>query len=124
MTTAAPFADLARRGQEAATAAADTFTNAVRAYADTLAANSRSFDLQVAVAATFDLAEKLLRGQREFVTAAVSAATQAAEAATEQATRAGASLAAKAEEATERVVDLAAETTRRTSRAARNGVTV
>lgn len=124
MTSAAPFADLARRGQEAATAAADTFTNAVRTYTDTLVANGRSFDPQAVLAAAFDLAEQLLRGQREFVTAALAVATQAAETAAEQASQAGASFTAKAEEATERVVDLAAETTRRTSRAARNGVTV
>src|SRR5690348_1316682 len=106
MTSAAPFAELARRGQEAATAAAGTFTNAVRAYADTLVANGRTFDPQAALSAAFDLAEQLLRGQREFVTAALAVATQAAETAAEQASQAGASFTAKAEEATERVVDL------------------
>jgi hypothetical protein len=128
MTTPAAteqFTDLARRGQEAATAAVESWVDALRHYADAITPRgSRPVDPQVAVSATFTLAERLLHAQRELVGTAVALVTEAGESATAQASIAGETLKAHAEEATERVVDLAAENGRRTATAGRNGVSV
>jgi hypothetical protein len=123
------FAEFAQRSQDAI---ADAVTTAVRTWTQTVKACSPTFagrpaelpDVQAAVNAAFDLAEQLLHDQRELVKAVLGAGVQAAEALAEQTVRATRSLTARTEEATERVIDLAAETSKRTSRAARNGVAV
>ena len=74
--------------------------------------------------AGFDLAEQLLRAQRDYVTTAVTLLTEAGEAVTAQASAAGETFKSRTEQATERVVDLATETTRRAAATARNGVAV
>jgi hypothetical protein len=123
--TTEQFSDIARRGQEATTAAAQSVTRALQAYADAVAPRGpRPVDPQVAASATFDLADQILRTQREYVTTAIALLTEAGEAFSAQASAAGETVKARAEEATERVVDLAAETTRRAATAARNGVSV
>jgi hypothetical protein len=128
MTTPATteqFADIARRGQEAATTAAQSVTRALQAYADAVAPRGpRPVDPQAAASATFDLADRILRTQREYVTTAIALLTEAGEAFSAQASAAGETFKVRTEEATERVVDLAAETTRRAATAARNGVSV
>ena len=128
MTTPASteqIADLARRGQEATTAAAQAVTSALQAYADAVTPrDSRPVDPQAATSATFDLAEQLLRVQRQYVGATIALLTEAGESFTAQASAAGETLKARTEQAGRQVVDLAAETTRRATTAARNGVSV
>lgn len=117
------YADLARRGQDAATAAVESWTAALQTYADTVTPRDADpVDPQVIAGATFDLAERLLGVQRALVTTAVTLLTEAAETAGEQASHAGRTLKAQTDEAAERVIDLATETTRRAAAAARNGV--
>jgi len=119
------FTDLARRGQEAATAAVKSWTDALRHYADAVTPrSSRPVDPQAAIAATFTLAERLLHAQRDLVSTAIALVTEAGETATSQASVAGETLKARTEEAAERVIDLARETGRRATTAARNGVPV
>ena len=56
----------ARKGQEIATAAAEGYAGAFKAYADAVIPQGpRPVDPQAATAATFDLAEKLVTVQRE-----------------------------------------------------------
>jgi hypothetical protein len=130
MTTATPtptqqFADIARRGQEATTGAVESWTRALRGYADTVTSEGpRPVDLQVATSAAFDLAERILTTQREFATTTLALLTEAAESASAQVSQAGETLKARTDEATERVIDLASETTRRAANATRNGVSV
>jgi hypothetical protein len=85
---------------------------------------SGPIDPQAVATATFDLADRLLRVQRQYVGSTVSLLSEANETLTAQASAAGETLKAHAEEATTRVVDLAAENTRRATTAARNGVSV
>jgi hypothetical protein len=119
------FAAYARRGQEIATAAAEGYAGAFKAYAGAVVPQGpRPVDPQAATAAAFDLAEKLLSVQREFATAAIALVKEAGDTATAQASAAGESLKARTEEATERVIDFATETTRRAATTARNGVSV
>lgn len=119
------FVAYTRRGQEIATAAAEGYAGAFKAYAGAVVPQGpRPLDLQAATAAGFDLAEKLIAVQREFATATVALVKEAGDTATEQASAAGESLKAKTEQATERVIDFATENTRRAATAARNGVSV
>ena len=119
------FADLARRGQEAATLAARATGRAFQTYAEAVAPQGlRPVDPQAATAVTFDLAEQLLRVQRQYATTVVGLLTEAGQTVTEQASAAGETLKARTEQATERVTDLAAETTRRAAASASNGVSV
>ncbi len=128
MTAAVPtdqFVTYARRGQEIATAAAEGYTDAVKAYAAAVSPQGpRPVDPQAATDAAFDLAEKLIAVQRKFATATVALVKDAGDTATAQASAAGESLKARTEEATERVIDFATETTRRSATTARNGVSV
>ena len=128
MTTAVPtdqYLTFARRGQEIATAAAEGYAGAFKAYAAAVVPQgAQPVDPQAATTAAFDLAEKLLTVQRRFATAVVSLAKEAGDTATAQASAAGETLKARTEEATERVIDFATETTRRAAAATRNGVSV
>ena len=119
------FADFGRRGQEATTSAAEATTHALRAFAEAVAPrDARPVDPRTVTTAGFDLAERLLRVQRDFVTSTVALMTEAGQAATAQASVAGETLRNRTEQATERVVDFASETTRRAATSARNGVSV
>jgi hypothetical protein len=129
MTAATPTTDqylaFGRRGQEIATTAAEGVAGAFKTYADAVVPHGRQpIDPQVATAAAFDLAGKLLSVQREFATATIALVKEAGSTATAQASAAGETIKARTEEATERVIDLATETTRRAATAARNGVSV
>jgi hypothetical protein len=128
MTTPAAteqFVTLARRGQEATTAAAQAVTEAFKSYTGAVTPQgSGPIDPQAVATATFDLADRLLRAQRRYVGTTISLLTEAGETVTAQASAAGETLKARTEEATTRVVDLAAENTRRAATAARNGVSV
>lgn len=119
----AQLSDLGRRGQEAAASAAEATTHALRTYAETVAPrDARPVDPRKVTTAGFDLAERLLRVQRDFVVSTVALLTEAGEAATAQASAAGETLRNRTEQATERVVDFASD--RRTASSARNGVSV
>ena len=123
--TVEQFTALARRGQEATTAAAQGVTRALQSYAEAVSPRGpRPVDLQVAASAGFDLAERLLHTQRQYATATLGLLAEAGDTATAQASAVGETFKARAEEATERVVDLAAQSTRRATTAARNGVSV
>jgi hypothetical protein len=127
--SAAQLLDLGRRGQEAAVAATRAATRAVRAYADALAPQgARPVDPQRATAATFELAERLLRVQRDYATSTVALLGEAGGAVAAQASATGGAAADRtrqaseqaARQAAERVAD-AAEATRDAATAARNG---
>jgi hypothetical protein len=121
----AQFTALARRGQEATATAVRTATRALQGYAEAVKPRgSQPVDPTAATTATFDLAEQLLRVQRDYVLTAVRLFTEAGETATAHASAAGETLKARADAATARVVDLASETSRRTATAAHNGVSV
>jgi hypothetical protein len=121
-TAAEQFAALARRGQEAAATAAQDVTRAWRSYADTVAARDpRPVDPRVAATAGFELAEKLLHAQRDYVITAIALLTAAGEAVSTQASAAGEAFVARTGQAAGRVTDFAAAGARR---AARNGVAV
>ena len=123
--TVEQFTALARRGQEATTTAAQGVTHALQSYADAVTPRGpRPIDPQATAAAGFDLAQRLLRTQREYVITTLALLSEAGETVTAQASVAGETFKARTEEATERVVDLAAQSTRRTAAAARNGVSV
>ena len=118
----ARLAELARRGQEATTTATEATTRALQAYADAGAVRSpQPFDPQVVTGATFDLAAKLLRAQREYVTTTVALLTETGETVSAQASAAGETFKARTGAAAERVVDLTTEATRRAA-ATDNGV--
>lgn len=117
--------DLGRRNQEAAVTAAQAATQALRTFAEAVAPQSaRPVDPQRVTTAGFDLAEQLLRVQRDYVTHAVTLLTKAGETVTAQASAAGETLKSRTEQAAERVVDFATETTRRAATTAHNGVSV
>lgn len=120
-TAAQQFAALSRRGQEATTTAVQDVTRALQAYATAVAPrDSRPVDPQVVASAGFDLAEKVLRAQRDYVLTTLGVFAAAGEAVSTQASAAGEALKARTEEAAARVVDLAGQGARR----ARNGVAV
>ena len=84
------FAELGRRRQEAAVAAAQAATHALRSYAEAVAPrNPRPVDPKAITTAGFDLAEQLLRVQRDYVTTTVTLLTEAGEAVSAQASAAG-----------------------------------
>lgn len=119
------FVDLGRRGQEAAVTAAQSAGAALQAYTEAVAPKAaHPIDPRAIAAATFDLAEELLRVQRRYAATAVALLTEAGRTITEQASAAGEDLKTRTEEATSRVVDLATETTTRAASSARNGVSV
>lgn len=115
------FTDLARRGQQAVTTAAESVMGALRTYADAVTPRGpQPVDPQTATTAVFDLADRLLHVQRAYVSTAVALLSETGDAVTAHASAAGGTTAA---EAVERMVDLATETTRHAA-AARNGVSV
>ena len=86
MSAAVPteqYAAFARRGQEIATAAVEGITGAFKAYAAAVAPQGpRPVDPQAATAASFDLAEKVLKVQREFTIASIALVKDAGDTAT------------------------------------------
>jgi len=73
---------IAREGQEAVTAALTTWTEAGERYAKNFDATKplpSADDVQAAVDTAYDLASKLLAGQRAYATTLVSAGKQATE---------------------------------------------
>jgi hypothetical protein len=119
------FTDLTRRGQEAATAAAEGTARALRTYTDAVTPRGpRPQEPRTVATATFDLAGALLDVQRSFVTTSLDLWSDASDAATEQASRAGQDLKARTDQAAERVLDLTTQAQRRAAGAVRNGVGV
>ena len=119
------FATFGRHGQEAVATAAEATTYALRTYAEAVAPrDARPVDPRTVTTAGFDLAERLLRVQRDYVVSTVALLTEAGQTVTAQASAAGETFRARTEQATERVVDLGTQATRRAATAARNGVSV
>jgi hypothetical protein len=106
------FVDIANRSQEAVTTAVRTWADTVQSVASTLSKQSPLPGLPSVVDQYFNLAEKVLANQREFVQQWASAAVEATEAVAEQAQRATQSVAARVANGAEAVVDSAADTTR------------
>ena len=106
------YVDIANRSQEAVTTAVRTWADTVQSFASTLSSQSPLPGLPSVVDEYFNLAEKVLASQREFVEQWASAAVKATEAVAEQAQRATQSVAAHVANGAEAVVDTAADTTR------------
>ena len=107
------FVDIANRSQEAVTTAVRTWADTVQSFASRLSSGQSQLPgLSSVVDQYFNLAEKVLANQREFVQQWASAAVKATEAVTEQAQRATQSVAAHVANGAEAVVDTAADTTR------------
>ena len=107
------FVDIANRGQEAVTTAIHNWADNVQSFASKLTSGQSQLpNLQSVVDRYFDLAEKVLAGQREFAQQWASATLKATEAVTEQAQRATQSATARTANSAEAVADTAAETAR------------
>jgi len=107
------FVDIANRSQEAVTAAIRTWAGTMQGFAGKLAPGQQLPDVQSVVGQYFDLAEKVLAGQRELARQWASAATKASETVTQQAHGATQSAAAHTVNGTEAVADTAATTAAR-----------
>jgi hypothetical protein len=82
------FTQLAHRGQEAFSAAVRAWQNTLRSYPGGAVPSTEALpDVDATVDAAFDLAARVLDGQREFTKALVSVATQSFKTITEQATQ-------------------------------------
>jgi hypothetical protein len=81
------FTQLAHRGQEAFSAAVRAWQNTLRSYPGAAPSTEALSDVDAIVDAAFDVAARVLDGQREFTKALVSIATQSFKAITEQATQ-------------------------------------
>lgn len=81
------FAQLAHRGQEAFSATVRAWQNTLRSYPGAIPSTEALPDVDATVDAAFDLAARVLDGQREFTKALVSVATQSFKTITEQATQ-------------------------------------
>ncbi|MHA6795120.1 hypothetical protein ACVGVM_16635 [Pseudonocardia bannensis] len=122
------FVDIAKRSQEAVTAAVRTWADTVQTYAGSLTGNQPKLpDTSALVDRTFDFAEQVLENQRQITKTFFSAGAQAVEAVTDQAARAAESVTAHTVNATEAAADRAAEAgesagekVASTARAARN----
>ena len=81
------FSQLAHRGQEAFSAAVRTWQNTLHSYPGAAPSTEALPDVDATVDAAFDLAARVLDGQREFTKAFVSVATQSFKTIAEQATQ-------------------------------------
>ncbi|NMH98690.1 hypothetical protein [Pseudonocardia acidicola] len=104
------FADIAKRSQEALTAAARTWAETLQGFASSVTGGQRSLpDAHAVVDNTFNFLEQMLENQRRLMHSLLSSGAQAAEAVTEQAARAADSGTAHTVSAAEAVADKAAE---------------
>jgi hypothetical protein len=81
------FTQLADRGQEAFSAAVRAWQNTLRSYSGAAPSTEALPTVDATVDAAFDLAGRVLDGQREFTKALVSVATQSFKTITEQDTQ-------------------------------------
>jgi hypothetical protein len=81
------FTQLTHRGQEAFSATVRAWQNTLRSYPGAIPSTEALPDFDATVDAAFDVAARVLDGQREFTKALVSIATQSFKAITEQATQ-------------------------------------
>jgi hypothetical protein len=96
------FADIAKRSQEAVTAAMRTWSDTVQSFAGSFAGTTPKLpDAQAVVEQYFDFAQQVLDNQRTFTLSVLSAGTQAAESVTEQAQRVAENVKAHTLQATE-----------------------
>ena len=118
------FVDIAKRSQEAVTAAVRNWADTVQSFTGNLTAGQAQLpDPQSVVEGYFDFAEKVLATQRRFASEWVSASVKAGETVQEQVTKATETVAAQTVNGTEQAAAVATETTQKaasTARAARN----
>jgi hypothetical protein len=118
------FVDIAKRSQEAVTAAVRNWADTVHSFTGNLTAGQAQLpDPQSVVDGYFDFAEKVLATQRRFASEWVSASVKAGETVQEQVTKATESVTAQTVNGTEQAAAVATETTQKaasTARAARN----
>ena len=118
------FVDIAKRSQEAVTAAVRNWADTVQSFTGNLTAGQAQLpDPQSVVEGYFDFAEKVLATQRRFASEWVSASVKAGETVQEQVTKATESVTAQTVNGTEQAAAVATETTQKaasTARAARN----
>jgi len=108
------FVDIANRSQEAVTTAVRTWAETMQSFANAAASGpSQLPDMQGVVEQYFDLAGKILAGQRELAQQWASAAVKATGAVTGQSRSATQPAAVHTVNATEDVVDTAAATAAR-----------
>ena len=118
------FVDIAKRSQEAVTAAVRNWADTVQSFTGNLTAGQAQLpDPQSVVEGYFDFAEKVLATQRRFASEWVSASVKAGETVQEQVTKATESVTAQTVNGAEQAAAVATETTQKaasTARAARN----
>ncbi|MGQ0576617.1 MAG: hypothetical protein ACT4RN_20800 [Pseudonocardia sp.] len=112
------FVDIAKRSQEAVTAAVRTWTDAVQGFTGTFGAAPKLPDAQAVVGQYFDFAQQVLETQRSFTLSVLSAGTQAAENVTEQANRVAENVKAHTLHATEATSEQATQAARNAKAAA------
>lgn len=114
------FVDIAKRSQEAVTAAVRTWSDTVQSFAGTFTGGQKLPDAQAVVDQYFDFAQQILDNQRKFTLSVLTASTQAAENVTEQAARTAESVKAHTLHATEVTTEQVSQATRNAKAAAKN----
>ncbi|MBL8925822.1 MAG: hypothetical protein JNM77_06230 [Pseudonocardia sp.] len=118
------FVDIAKRSQEAVTAAVRTWADSVQSFTGNLTGGHAQLpDPQSVVDGYFDFAEKVLATQRRVTSEFVAASVKAGETVQQQVTKATETVTAQAVNGTEKAAAQATETTQKaaaTARAARN----
>jgi hypothetical protein len=116
--------DIAKRSQEAVTAAVRNWADTVQSFTGNLTAGQAQLpDPQSVVDGYFDFAEKVLATQRRLASEFVSASVKAGETVQEQVSKATETVTAQTVNGTEQAAAVATETTQKaasTARAARN----
>lgn len=100
------FSDIAKRSQEAVSAAVRTWSDALQGFAGNISGVAPKLpDAQAFVDQYFDFAQKVLENQRAFTQSVLSAGTQAAESVTEQASKVAENVKAQTLQATEKATE-------------------
>jgi predicted RecB family nuclease len=115
------FVDIAKRSQEAVSAAVRTWADSVQNFAGNINTGQAQLpDPQSVVNTYFDFAEKVLANQRQLATQFVSVSVKAGESVQEQVSKVSEQVTAQTVNGTETAAAQATEATTRTARAARN----
>jgi hypothetical protein len=115
------FVDIAKRSQEAVTAAVRNWADTVQSFTGNLTAGQAQLpDPQSVVEGYFDFAEKVLANQRQLATQFVSASVKAGETVQEQVSKVTEQVTAQTVNGADVAAEKVTEATARTARAARN----
>ena len=115
------FVDIAKRSQEAVSAAVRTWADSVQSFAGNIGAGQTQLpDPQSVVDTYFDFAEKVLANQRQLATQFVSATVAAGDSVQDQVSKASDQVTSQAVNGTEAAAQETTDATARTARAARN----